>query len=150
MRMYTLANVLANAPPGVYRLVGEHATTAVPALCHAKHIELLRASGGRVRSKKRCLAVLARAFGLPGWFGMNWDALADSLTDCAWPPRSTHVLLLSRFRAFAKHAPLDFAAACAVLEDAASFWAEHSVRFFVLIEANDLPRSVRLPAVYLR
>ncbi|OIJ65612.1 barstar family protein [Streptomyces mangrovisoli] len=39
-----------------------------------------------VRDKAGLMDRCARALALPGWFGRNWDALADSLRDRAlWP-----------------------------------------------------------------
>jgi hypothetical protein len=146
----TLPHLLKSDAFGLYRLNGEGASAAVSALCRIRRIDLICISGERVRTKDRFLAVLAQALELPRWFGMNWDALADSLTDFPWQQDSTHVLLLSGFAAFARNAPLDLAAALAVLEDAAAFWAERNVRLLVLFESNSLPHSIRLAEVGLR
>ncbi|MFR9792276.1 barstar family protein [Streptomyces sp. MB22_4] len=49
-----------------------------------------------VTDKAGLMDAVARALGLPGWFGRNWDALLDSLTDLSvWPPAARgHGLLL--------------------------------------------------------
>ncbi|MBW8704807.1 hypothetical protein MBT84_34945 [Streptomyces sp. MBT84] len=40
-----------------------------------------------VDDKAAFMERIAGALGLPDWFGRNWDALADSLTDrTVWPP----------------------------------------------------------------
>jgi hypothetical protein len=146
----TLPLLLKSGAFGLYRLNADGASAAVSALCRVKHVDLVCISGKRVRTKGRFLAVLAKALKLPQWFGTNWDALADSLTDFAWQQDSTHVFLLTGFAAFAKHAPLDLAAALAVLEDAASFWAERNVRLLILFESSSLPHSIRLAEAGLR
>ena len=144
--MYTFERLLTGAPPGLYRLLKHGASTRISKLCRLKDAELFRISGERVRTKRRFLAVIARAMRLPRWFGMNWDALADSLTDFAWETGTTHVLLLSALDGFASQAPLDFGTALGVLDDAVSFWAERDVRFLVLIETQRLPQAA-LPTV---
>lgn len=47
-----------------------------PAKLAVRHLE-----GTRMGMKAGCLAELAAVLQLPPWFGMNWDALLDSLTD---------------------------------------------------------------------
>jgi hypothetical protein len=146
----TLPHLLKSRACGLYRVKGDGASAAVSALCRLRRVDLICISGERARTKGRFLAVLGKALKLPRWFGLNWDALADSLTDFPWQQHSTHVFLLSDFAAFARNAPLDFAAALAVLEDAASFWAERDVRLLILLESSSLPHSIRLAEIGLR
>jgi hypothetical protein len=145
--MVTVARFLASAPSGVYRLVGKPAAANVAALCGIKRLELFQVRGQQIRDKRRFLAALARAMRCSRWFGMNWDALADCLTDFEWQPGSGHVLLLSSLDAYSRHSPPGFAAALAVFDDAAAYWAKRGVRFLVLIETNSLTKFARLPIV---
>ena len=144
--MYTFPALLSRAPSGLYRLAEGHTSSAVRALCRLKRVELRVVSAEQARSKERFLAAVAHALSLPRWFGMNWDALTDCLTDFAWEPDNTHVLLLSHIGAFARSSPVEFGMALAVLEDATAFWAQQGVRFLVLLESKHLPRSVHLPS----
>jgi len=41
--------------------------------------------GEACRTRRGLLAEWARALDFPGYFGHNWDAFADCLTDRAWP-----------------------------------------------------------------
>ena len=82
--MYTFERFLTSAPSGLYRLLTHGASMRMTKLCRLKDAELFSVNGEQVRTKRRFLVVMARAMGLPRWFGMNWDALADSLTDFAW------------------------------------------------------------------
>src|SRR5215510_9162043 len=47
-----------------------------------------------VRDKSELLARLSRALRFPDWFGGNWDALEDCLTDLSWLKADGHVLLI--------------------------------------------------------
>jgi len=148
--MYTLAYFLSRAPSGLYRLVGDRPPRNMRTLCRLSGVELLHVSAAQAHDKRRFLGAAARAMHLPAWFGMNWDAFADCLTDFAWKPGSTHVLLLSDVDGFAKRSPADFANALAVLADAASFWAQRGVRFLILIQSRKLPKTLRLSTVCAR
>ncbi len=63
------------------------------------------------------LAACRSTFGFADWFGMNWDALADSLSDV---PVSADTGLLVQWRGWggmARMYPGDFAVACDVLAE---------------------------------
>ena len=47
-----------------------------------------------VHSKSEFLAAIAQQIEAPEWFGKNWDALADALSDLSWKTAPGYVLLL--------------------------------------------------------
>src|SRR3546814_14087150 len=49
---------------------------------------------GGCTGKDDALARFARALHFPDWFGGNWDALQDSLSDLSWLPAEGYLLLL--------------------------------------------------------
>ena len=53
------------------------------------HVDLAGA-----QDKEALLERLAVALALPEWFGGNWDALEDCLTDLSWLAGAGHVILL--------------------------------------------------------
>src|SRR5258708_1659656 len=53
------------------------------------HIDLRRVAG-----KPALLERLAGALEFPRWFGGNWDALEDCLSDLSWIKADGHVLLI--------------------------------------------------------
>ena len=55
-----------------------------------------------VRAKAALLDAIAKQLELPDWFGGNWDALNDSLTDLAWNHPAGVVLTLWRCDAIAQ------------------------------------------------
>ncbi|HZM34675.1 MAG TPA: barstar family protein [Burkholderiales bacterium] len=66
---------------------------------------------------------IARALQFPGWFGGNWDALEDCLSDLSWrtPP---HRLILKNFRKGDELGIL-----IDVLRSVAQFWMENGESF---------------------
>ncbi|WP_405655220.1 barstar family protein [Streptomyces sp. RK9] len=65
----------------------------------------------------------AGALELPDWFGRNWDALADCLTDLSWTTDAPgRLLVVSGWREYAEAAPGDWAVAQEVFADAVTYW----------------------------
>jgi hypothetical protein len=145
--MYSFAQLLSNAPSGLYQLTGDWRSRSIDRLCRLKGVRPLRIDGSGVHNKGRFLAVAARAMGFPDWFGANWDAFADCLTDLAWAPAGAYVVLLGDMQRFATHSPRDFHTALTVLEEAAQFWSERGVPFHVLVAAGAGPAGSALPVV---
>lgn len=80
----------------------------------------------------RCAADL----GLPDWFGRNWDALADCLTDLSWWPaepggRRLHV---RGWRGFAAVLPREWRIVKDILRDAELFWRDTDTELRVVLE----------------
>jgi len=120
--------------------------SAVQKLCRLKGVRLFRIDGKNVLTKGRFLAVAARAFDFPSWFGTNWDAFEDCMTDLQWVPASAYAVLLENIEEFAHRAPRDFGTALRILEAAAEFWSDHGVPFHVLV-AGAQTASAPLPQV---
>jgi len=74
--------------------------------------------------KGEVLAELARAIEAPGWFGHNWDALADALGDLSWHPAPGYVLLL-----YGEHPGEETLAD--ILQATVEFWRKQGKPFWV-------------------
>jgi Barstar (barnase inhibitor) len=77
--------------------------------------------------KGEVLAELARTIKAPGWFGHNWDALADALGDLSWSPAPGYVLLLRG----ATFAPDDYETLNSILKATVMFWKLQGKPFWV-------------------
>ena len=135
--MQQLAALLARrTPSGLYRL-----QTRVPAARLARrfaasgwHAGLI--DGRAVTAKPALLGALAAALRFPAYFGANWDALADSLTDLSWLPAPGYALLIDHAAPLIDHAPEDWAVASDILLDAAGWWQARGVGFYVLLRGT--------------
>ncbi|MEU6765959.1 barstar family protein [Streptomyces sp. NPDC046853] len=77
---------------------------------------------GGVSDKAAFMDRCARALALPDWFGRNWDALADSLTDLAGPPGSPgRLLVVSGWQEYAEAAPQDWIVAQEIFTGAVEY-----------------------------
>lgn len=72
------------------------------------------------------LAEMARVIGSPGWFGHNWDALADALSDLSWRKAPGYVLVLHGITS-GDEILND------ILDMTVSFWKLHDKPFWVFI-----------------
>jgi RNAse (barnase) inhibitor barstar len=66
--------------------------------------------------------VMARALRFRDYFGHNWDAVYDCLTDLNWLPAAGYLLVLDRFDQFAKNEPRQWDIGLKVLRAACDFW----------------------------
>jgi len=82
-----------------------------------------------VRDKSALLASVGRALRFPSWFGANWDALEDCLTDLSWIEAPGHVLLLQASAGLTQD---DFTVFADVLGSAARHWAARGKPFFAV------------------
>ena len=143
--MLTFAQLISSAPSGLYQLIGDWRSRRIDKLSRLRGTRLFRIDGSRAHDKRRFLAVAARALGCPDWFGANWDAFADCVTDLEWAPAFAYVVLLGDMAGFATGAPREFNTAMEVLEQAAKFWSGQGVPFHVLVAAQAAGGA--LPAV---
>ena len=85
--------------------------------------------------KTNLLARFASALHFPDWFGHNWDALSDCLTDLSWLPARHYRIELAQPQALRTAAPETLDIALEILDEAAEFWADEGVIFeFALSE----------------
>jgi hypothetical protein len=104
------------ARSGVYRVT--RADEVVEALQGSAH------AVARIDLRQPVFEAFSRALAFPDWFGRNWDALEDCLTDLAWLEADGYVLLLEG------EAASDMLVE--VLRSAAQFWAAHGTPFFAV------------------
>jgi Barstar (barnase inhibitor) len=95
----------------------------------------------RFDAKEKLLKNIAAALQFPGWFGQNWDALEDSLTDLSWLGAGGHVLLFENPRPGD-----DLGVLMDVLRSSAEWWAGRGKPFFAVF--IDPARALPLPSLF--
>jgi Barstar (barnase inhibitor) len=131
--MERIAHLLSRGRSGLYLLTGGPGPAAVERLCRLKGVRLFRIDARNAVTKRRFLAVAARALDFPSWFGANWDAFEDCVTDLEWAPAPAYAVLLENMEWFAHRVPRDFDTALRILEATAEFWNEEGIPFHVLV-----------------
>jgi len=106
---------------------------AVEQAAAAAKLRYLSVDLARANSKRALLAEFADGLGLPEHFGDNWDALADCLEDADWLGRAGAVVRIGHSAAFRKAHPQDWETAEEILAEAAEYWRERHLPFWVLV-----------------
>ena len=123
---------------GVYRAprVDEVLDATRGSALRVARITLADASG-----KSALMAQFASALEFPQWFGANWDALEDCLSDLSWTGARGHVLLIEGAGALSND---DRGVLADILASAAAYWAERTRPFFAVFVGGAPP----LPELY--
>src|SRR5215210_258636 len=80
---------------------------------------------------------IARALHFPDYFGRNWDAVYDCLTDFNWLPAAGYVLVLDAFDDLAMNEPGQWEIGLKVLREACAFWRPLSRPMYALLSGSD-------------
>ena len=128
---------------GVYR-VAEAGVTREAA--REAGLALLEVSLEGVADKDALLQRFAASLAFPEWFGANWDALEDCLTDFTWHEAAGYALLLHGADGLAQRCPDDYGVLIDVLGASAQYWRERRVPFFAV--ALDPGFCLALPVLY--
>lgn len=120
---------------GVHRAAPETEETGIREAAAANGLDYTAIRLQGAADKAAFLTAVATALRFPAYFGMNWDALHDCLTDLSWQPAAGYVLYFAAFRAFAETDGVDADIANHVLQSAADFWRENEVPFFAVLAA---------------
>jgi hypothetical protein len=99
----------------------------------AAGLRLLAVDLARASSKRSLLAAFAEGLRLPEHFGENWDALADCLEDGDWLGKDGAVVRIAHSAAYRKAHPNDWETAEEILGEAAEFWRERHVPFWIVV-----------------
>lgn len=91
--------------------------------------------------KEALLRNIATALGFPAWFGGNWDALEDCLSDLSWRDAAGHVLVFDGARTGD-----DFGVLVDILRSSAEYWAGRGKPFFAVFV--DPSGALALPELF--
>jgi len=101
--------------------------------------------GQGIHDKEQFLKHAATVFHFPEYFGNNWDAFADCLTDMSWHEAPGFVILYHHFDSLAMHSPNEFETIMDIFKDSTAFWGTQGKAMFVLLhgksaQAGNVPK----------
>lgn len=108
-------------------------TDAVAAAAEHAGLRFLEVDLGRAVDKLTLFAALAQGLHLPAHFGNNFDALADSLEDRDWLGAKGCAIHLGHASHFRHGHPHDWETLEEIMREAASFWSERHLPFWVMV-----------------
>lgn len=88
----------------------------------------------QAEDKTGLLDAIGKAMHFPDWFGHNFDALSDCLTDLAWQPAEGYFVLLERCDGIHGRAEADFVSTLQTFAQAADDWREQGVPFWCFVD----------------
>jgi RNAse (barnase) inhibitor barstar len=109
--------------------LSDAAAAAICVLARSRGLDCTRVDLSGCTEKSELLARLAQALEFPAWFGHNWDALADCITDLGWRPAAGYVLILEQAAELQQVQPEVFDTALAILADTAAAWKARGATF---------------------
>ncbi|MDQ7781597.1 MAG: barstar family protein [Desulfomonilaceae bacterium] len=122
---------------GVYVLKTDSAAQDLDEAVAKKGFGSFHVDGANVQDKNQFLSVFAKALQFPAYFGFNWDALEDCLTDLSWHEADGYVIVYTRFDVFFEHDPEEARTALDIMSDCADFWRGQGKTFLMLLGSID-------------
>ena len=131
---------------GVFRAPDESPIEELEKLAKQYKYKFFLLDGAEIQGKERFLNHAAAVLSFPDYFGNNWDAFEDCLTDMSWHETDGFLIVYDHFEAFAQHSPDQFKMALEILRDSVKFWRERKRPFFVLLRGRG-KQELELPSV---
>jgi RNAse (barnase) inhibitor barstar len=83
--------------------------------------------GKKIHSKETFLSKAAEAMQFPTYFGANWDAFDECITDLTWCPAGRYVILYDHADIFAQAEPTQYQIALDILNSAKEYWEANNI-----------------------
>jgi RNAse (barnase) inhibitor barstar len=149
--MDSIAKQLAETQKsGVYQLIRQ--PEEIEQAAKQVGLAVFRMDFSHIDGKKDLLDQAAKALQFPSWFGSNWDALNDSLTDLEWlGVKAGYVLVFENIEHFARSYAQEFHDATQVLRAASEYWKNENRPFWAFFSVSSAWDSglPRWPAIQL-
>jgi len=85
-------------------------------------IRVFYLDGREINSKKSFFVKAAEVMEFPDYFGHNWDAFDECITDLEWCPAQRYVLIYNKPNIFAEAHPIDWQIAYDTIQSAVEYW----------------------------
>ena len=141
--MKTLKSLLTDTKhSGVYQLTAAATHADIEKLAKASKLVCFYIEGKKIEKKEQFLNHASVAMHFPEYFGDNWDAFEDCLTDLSWQDAPGYVILFDHYDGMASHAHGQFETALEVFQSAVEYWEEQGKPMIVLLRGKPLLEDV--------
>jgi Barstar (barnase inhibitor) len=100
--------------------------------------EIFYLDGREIRDTQSFLQKVAEVMRFPDYFGYNWDALDECITDLDWCPAARYILIYDYPEAFSKAEPEQWKVAYDILRSAVEYWQGSDTPLEVLLIGETL------------
>lgn len=109
-------------PPWVHLLIEEDGEFADGVPVDLPGFQIVTLEGHRCETKQSLLSEYARIFGFPSYFGGNWDAFEECLSDLDWIPATGYITFIRHAeRVLCRHEE-DYVTFIKILQDIGQDW----------------------------
>jgi RNAse (barnase) inhibitor barstar len=133
-----LAILNGERSPGLYRVIADVNIDELSSLCQEYGFHFFYINGKNVTSKAEFLQAAAETMNFPDYFGENWDAFNECITDLSWLSASGYILLYTHPNNFANNSPSEWSIALDVFREAVEYWRETDTPLYVLLKTDSL------------
>jgi RNAse (barnase) inhibitor barstar len=133
---------------GVYLLEKYSSLDDLKKLTVEQGFDFFHLEGRHIQRKDQFLKQAALVLRFPEYFGNNWDAFADCLTDMSWHETGGFVILYDQFDSLAEHSPREFKMVLDIFKESTEFWHGRGKALFVFLHGKSIQTN-GLPVIYL-
>ena len=131
---------------GVFRLEGDISAKELSNISKQHGLAFFLLDGAKITNKEQFLKEAAVQLQFPDYFGANWDAFEDCLTDMSWHEAGGYVIMFDGAAAFAERSPEQFNMAVQIFRSCAEFWRDRNRLFLVMLSGLG-DKGKELPAI---
>jgi len=142
MPLEVLAELLDEEKGGVFFLPRHASPRDVQAAARRAKFAFFHIEGRNITRKEQLLNHVATALRFPGYFGDNWDALEECLTDMEWADATGYVIYYDHIDALLAAHPDQFDTFVEICRDAVASWKEDGTAMVVLLSGAKAPKGV--------
>lgn len=137
---------LSSHAPGIYKLGAEINVEELANFCGKQGWNFFSIDGQKVNNKDKFFLAAAQEMNFPDYFGHNWDAFADIMTDLDIGNSKGSVLLYCHPENFAENDAANWSVMMDVLQSIVEFWQETDTPMYILLKSDSLQME-KLPII---
>ena len=118
---------------GVYNIKQNVNSSEIEHIAVSHGLAFFKVDLSSVADKEGFLRIFSKTLVFPHYFGMNWDAFEECLTDFEWGSSPGYVIMVQEVEAFSHKVPHEFKIAHSIFKSAARYWKMQKKPFFVIL-----------------
>jgi RNAse (barnase) inhibitor barstar len=132
--MNTILDILqGEVAPNIHQIRINMTETELAELAQSHNCQVFYIDGRNITNKPDFLAKIAVTMNFPDYFGKNWDALQDCITDIDCCEDFQYLIVYDHWQNFANNNPKDWQILNDIFLEAIAYWEERQVLFNVLL-----------------
>jgi hypothetical protein len=139
----SILNILkGEVEPDVYRLVNPIAFVELESLNQDYAAKLFYLDGHEIVDRASLLQQFAKVMQFPEYFGHNWDALEDCLTDLDEDEVDRQIIIIDRLDNFAIANPQQWLTFLDICKSTVKYWQDTNTPMYIMLR-GDSPQLIQ-------